>query len=74
MNELVGYKLSPQQSQVLSYRKYSDHFEKLTLTIPGHVDRDRLFSSIREIVDKHSIFSTTYHSLSSVTSMQEDAL
>jgi tyrocidine synthetase-3 len=61
MNELVGYKLSPQQSQVLSYRKYSDHFEKLTLTIPGHVDRDRLFSSIREIVDKHSIFSTTYH-------------
>jgi tyrocidine synthetase-3 len=57
---MVGYKVSPQQSQILSYGKYADRFEEITVTINGRIDKDRLFSSIRDVTERHSIFSTTY--------------
>lgn len=61
MNELVGYRLSPQQRKFWQLqKKHSDTNAQLVFEVQGKLDAGLLAETIRIIIGKYSVFRTTF--------------
>ncbi|GGE47107.1 HAD superfamily phosphatase (TIGR01681 family)/FkbH-like protein/amino acid adenylation domain-containing protein [Pedobacter psychrotolerans] len=61
MEQLSYYRLSPQQQHF--FKKYKDHhipYTQVTIKITGVLEPERLKSSLSAIINRYSIFRTTY--------------
>jgi amino acid adenylation domain-containing protein len=63
--ELQGYILSPQQKRLLSLHEGLEHrpfITQIEIALTGNINDQLLEQALQKIIDRHSIFRTTFHS------------